>query len=207
MKNRAMVLSCLAGGVILCMSYQYSRAQTEADKPPLKIGVVSIRKIFRYCERAKRREKEIRDEEAAANAKLNKLQKDIAAAEAGLGTLRPESIDYLELARDVFRKQDSYKSQKQHYERLLALKDRQWTKALYRDILRVTGEVAKEKGLDLVFERSEPDFSMISATELLLTIQTHKLLYADADGCADITEQVRARLDQEKSEAKDQDRK
>lgn len=67
----------------------------------------------------------------------------------------------------------------------------------------MTGEVAKEKGLELVFERSEPDFSMVSAAELLLTIQTHKLLYADADGCADITEQVRARLDQEKSKAKD----
>ena len=203
MKNRAMVLSCLAGGVILCMSYQYSRAQTEADKPPLKIGVVSIRKIFRDCERAKSHEKQIRAEEDKINAELNLLKKKIDAAEAGLDTLKRESVDYLELDRDVLRKLDSYKSQKQHYERVLALKDRQWTKGLYRDILRVTGEVAKEKGLDLVFERSEPDFSMVSAAELLLTIQTHKLLYADADECADITEQVRARLDQEKSKAKD----
>jgi len=201
MKNRAMVLSCLAGGVILCMSYQYSRAQTEADKPPLKIGVVSIRKIFRDCERAKSHEKQIRAEEDKINAELNLLKKKIDATEAGLDTLKRESVDYLELDRDVLRKLDSYKSQKQHYERVLALKDRQWTKALYRDILRVTGEVAKEKGLDLVFERSEPDFSMISAAELLLTIQTHKLLYSGR--CADITEQVRARLDQEKSKAKD----
>ena len=201
MKNRAMVLSCLAGGVILCMSYQYSRAQTEADKPPLKIGVVSIRKIFRDCERAKSHEKQIRAEEDKINAELNLLKKKIDATEAGLDTLKRESVDYLELDRDVLRKLDSYKSQKQHYERVLALKDRQWTKALYGDILRVTGEVAKEKGLDLVFERSEPDFSMISAAELLLTIQTHKLLYSGR--CADITEQVRARLDQEKSKAKD----
>ena len=142
MKNRAMVLSCLAGGVILCISYQYSRAQTESDKPPLKIGVVSIRKIFRDCERAKSHEKQIRAEEDKLNATLNKLQKDIAAVEAGLGTLRRESIDYLELARDVSQKQDSYKSQQQHYERLLALKDRQWTKVLYEDVLRATGELA-----------------------------------------------------------------
>ena len=203
MKNRAMVLSCLAGGVILCMSYQYSRAQTEADKPPLKIGVVSIRKIFRDCERAKSHEKEMRAEEDKINAELNLLKKKYDAAVAGLNTLKRESVDYLELDRDVLREQDRYESQKRYYERLLALNDRQWTKALYRDILRVTGEVAKEKGLELVFERSEPDFSMISAAELLLTIQTHKLLYADADGCPDITEQVRARLDQEKSKAKD----
>lgn len=201
MKNRAMVLSCLAGGVILCMSYQYSRAQTEADKPPLKIGVVSIRKIFRDCERSKRHEKEIRAEEDKVNAELNLLKKKLDATVAGLVTLKPESVEYLELDRDVLREQDRYKSQKQHHERLLALKDRQWTKDLYRDILRVTGEVAKEKGLDLVFERTEPDFSMVSAAELLLTIQTHKLLYSGR--CADITEQVRARLDQEKSKAKD----
>ncbi|MHC4337868.1 MAG: OmpH/Skp family outer membrane protein [Planctomycetota bacterium] len=201
MKIRAMVSSCLAGGIILCMSYQYSRAQTEADKPPLKTGVVSIQRIFRDCERSKSHEKEMRAEEDKINAELNLLKKKYDAAVAGLGTLTRESVDYLELDRNVLREQDRYESQKRYYEGLLALKDRQWTKGLYRDILRVTGEVAKEKGLDLVFERTEPDFSMVSAAELLLTIKTHKLLYSA--GCADITEQVRARLDQEKSKAKD----
>jgi Skp family chaperone for outer membrane proteins len=179
------------------MSYQYSRAQTEADKPPLKTGVVSIQRIFRDCERSKSHEKEMRAEEDKINAELNLLKKKYDAAVAGLGTLTRESVDYLELDRNVLREQDRYESQKRYYEGLLALKDRQWTKGLYRDILRVTGEVAKEKGLDLVFERTEPDFSMVSAAELLLTIKTHKLLYSS--GCADITEQVRARLDQEKS--------
>jgi Skp family chaperone for outer membrane proteins len=201
MKVKAMVSSCLAGGIILCMSYQYSRAQTEADKPPLKIGVVSIQRIFRDCERSKSHEKEIRAEENKINAELNLLKKKIDAAVAGLGTLTRESVDYLELDRNVLREQNRYESQKRYYEGRLALEDRQWTKGLYRDILRVTGEVAKEKGLDLVFERTEPDFSMVSAAELLLTIQTHKLLYSA--GCADITEQVRARLDQEQSKTKD----
>ena len=202
MKIKAVALSCLAGVIVLSMGYQHSRAQTEADKPPLKAGVVNIRKIFSDCARTKRHEKEIRDEEAEVNAKLNKLQKDIAAAEAGLDTLRRESIDYLKLARDVSRERDSYESQKTYYEQLLALKDRQWTKTLYRDVLRVTRELAKEKGLDLVFERNEPDFSMIGAAELLVTIQTHKLLYADADRCPDITLDVIARLDEEESKVK-----
>jgi Skp family chaperone for outer membrane proteins len=142
---------------------------------------------------------ELKAEEDRISVELNILQKKIAAAEAGLGTLRPESSDYLELERDVRQKRDKYRLEKEYYEQLLGLKDRQWTKEFYEDILRVTGEVGKERGLDLVFERSEPDFSMVSATELLMTIQTHKLLYTG--GCVDITDEVMAGLDKESTKA------
>ena len=53
-----------------------------------------------------------------------------------------------------------------------------------------------------MFERSEPDLSEVSATGLLMTMQTHKLLYSD--GCIDITEEVMARLDKEGSKVKNE---
>ena len=51
----------------------------------------------------------------------------------------------------------------------------------------------KEKGLDLVFENSEPELSALNANELELIMGTHKLLYSG--GCLDITDEVMTRLD------------
>jgi len=205
MKVRAIVLSSLICAVVLCVGYEYSRAESEVEKPSLKMGVVSVRMVFRECERRKEHDMKLKQEEDRVNAELNKLQKEIVAAEAGLDTLKPESSDYLELDRDVKQKRAGYQSQKEFYERQLGLKDRQWTQGFYKDILRVTREIAAEKDLDLVFERSEPDFSMVSGAELLVTIQTHKLLYSA--GCSDITGDVLARLDEKRAKVKNSDSK
>ena len=202
MKVRTAVLSCLIGAVILSIGYDYSQADEKTEKPFLKVGVVSVRKIFGDCKRSERHGGELKLEENRVNAELKKLEKEIEAAEAGLETLKRESSDYLELERDVAQKRAGYKWQKAFYEDLLELKDRQWLKGFYKDILRITGEVAAEKGFDLVFERSEPDLSMVSTAGLLVTLQTHKLLYSA--GCIDITDEVMTRLDEEGSKVKNQ---
>lgn len=199
MKIRTVALCCLIVAIFLCMGYEHSRAASDAGKASLKIGVISVRKVFRDCKRRKKHEGEMKAREDKINAELTKLKKEIEAAEAGLDILTRESSDYLELERDVSQKRDSYEAQVQFYEKSLALEDRDWTKGFYRDFLGITGEVAEQKGLELVFERSEPDFSMVSAAELLMTIQTHKLLYSS--GCVDITDEVMIRLDKEASKA------
>ncbi|MHC4258875.1 MAG: OmpH/Skp family outer membrane protein [Planctomycetota bacterium] len=200
MKIRAIILSCLIGAVVLGVGYEHSRAESEVGKPSIKIGVISIRKIFQDCQRRKKHDEELRAEEQNVNVKLNELKRKIDAARAGLEAIKPDSGDYLELERDVRQKEQNYQAELQYYEKVLSLNDRQWTKQFYEDILRVSGAVAKQKGFDLVFECSEPDFSTVSAMELLTTIQTHKLLYSA--GCADITEEVMVRLDKEASNSK-----
>jgi len=67
---------------------------------------------------------------------------------------------------------------------------------LYKEILQETREVAEQRGLDLVFEKSEPELPALSAKDLALAIRMHKLLYSG--GCLDITDEVMARLDKEK---------
>jgi Skp family chaperone for outer membrane proteins len=55
--------------------------------------------------------------------------------------------------------------------------------------------VAKEKGLDIVLEKDEPEFPLSNYTELMTVISTHKVLYSS--GCVDISDEVMARLDAE----------
>ncbi len=184
------------------MTEKQAQPQTQEEpRPPepkqssagLKIAVVSIRKIFQDCKRSVSYSEEAIAEQNRIIAELEKLSKEIEAEKAGLKTLKEDSSDYMARAKELLEKQASYQAQQEFYKQQMELKDKLWTKELYQDILRIAGEIAKEKGLDLVFREDEIDFSEANTSELGLAIRTQKLLYSG--GCLDITDEVTARLD------------
>jgi Skp family chaperone for outer membrane proteins len=171
-------------------------AEPKQSSAGLKVAVVSIRKIFQGCKRGVSYREEAIAEQDRIIAELEKLSKEIEAEKAGLRTLKEGSSDYMASAKGLFEKQASYQARQEFYKQQMELKDQLWTKELYQDILRIAGEVAKEKGLDLVFREDEIDFSETNANELGLAMRVQKLLYSG--GCLDITDEVTARLDAEK---------
>ena len=198
MKIKIMVLGCLMGVVVLSVGYAYGWGKPKEEEvviPAPKIGIVSVKKIFQNCQRNIKYREEARAEQDRILVELQQLDAEIRAAETGLETRKPESADYLQLAKELAQKRASLPVQQRFYEQQLALKDQKWTEQLYKDILQETNAVARQKGLDLVFENDEPEFPAPTANELMLTIRTHKLLYSG--GCLDITDEVIARLDAE----------
>ncbi|MFA5240291.1 MAG: OmpH family outer membrane protein [Phycisphaerae bacterium] len=166
---------------------------TKQSGDGLNIAFVSIRKIFQECKRsAAYREGAIAEQDRAI-AELQALSKEIESAKAGLSTLKQDSSDYMLRAKEMFEKQASYQAKQEFYKQQMDLKDQLWTKELYQDILRITGEIAKENGVDLVFREDEIDFSETNANELGLAMRMQKVLYSG--GCLDITNEVTARLD------------
>jgi Skp family chaperone for outer membrane proteins len=162
----------------------------------LKVAVISIRKIFQECKKSVGYREEAIAEQDRIIAELEKLSKEIEAERAGLKTLKENSSDYMASTKRLFEKQANYQARQEFYKQQMGLKDQLWTKQLYQDILRIAGEIAKEKGLDLVFREDEVDFSEPDSSELGLAIRVQKLLYSG--GCLDITDEVTARLDAEK---------
>ncbi len=160
-----------------------------------KIGVVSIRKIFRDCKRSAKYRQEATRLRQQADAELVKLDNDIKAQRAGLKTLQRGSESYMVQVKGILEKQANLQAQQEFYKQQLALKEQRITEDIYGDILRITGEVAKQKGLAFVFERSEPELPTLSPTELELSMGLHKLLYSN--GCIDISDEVMTRLDSE----------
>jgi Skp family chaperone for outer membrane proteins len=73
------------------------------------------------------------------------------------------------------------------------LTQRVWAEKVYKEVLRITNELAAQKGLDMVLERSEPEFPIQNADQLMMTLSTHKVLYGG--GCLDITDDVIGELD------------
>ncbi len=137
---------------------------------------------------------EVLAEQSRTNAELQKLSKEVAASKAGLNAFKRGSNDYLVQLREVYDKQGKHNTEQEYLMQQRALKYQRWLEDLYVDILRGTGEVAKQKGLDLVVEKDEVEFPALSVENTMMAIRTHKVLYNG--GCLDITDEVVAWLDE-----------
>ena len=166
----------------------------KADLPP--IGVVSIRRIFRDCKRTAQYRQEANTERQQVNTELTKLDNEISAQKEGLKTLKTGSENYMAQVKEILEKQASLQARQEFHKQQMALKEQRITETIYGDILRITADIAKEKGLDLVFETSEPELPAPNPSQLELSMGMHKLLYGG--GCQDITDDVITRLDSEK---------
>jgi Skp family chaperone for outer membrane proteins len=195
MKTKVIVLGFLACIIILSLGYQPGQAKPKEQNKdnPLKIGVVSIRRIFKDCKEIARYRQQTMEERDKLVAELDKLSKEIEAERAGLKTLKEDSSDYMERIKSIMEKQARLQALEDFHKQHLTLKEQRITEEIYQNILSKTSKVAAEKGLNLVFERSEPEFPASSNNELIMTISSHKLLYSD--GCQDITDEVIAELD------------
>ncbi len=198
MNIKTMVLGCLAGMIVLAMGYpdggnRDSQAQTKVNEPALNIGVVSIGRALRNCKATvKYRERAIAENEKMT-IEEERLSKEIPALAAGLKAFKPGSSDYLARYRELLQKQSDLKTLQEFNPRQRVLRDLQWTQDLYKEILRITKELAAEKGLDLVLGADEPTFPIQRYDELMMTLSTHKVLYSN--GCVDLTNEVVTRLD------------
>jgi len=209
MKAKTMFLGCLAGVVILAMGYpdggnrdsqtQLASAKAEAVAGPkanelaLNIGVVSIGRALRNCKATVKYRERVIAENGEMDIGEERLSKEIQALAAGLKALKPSSSDYLARYRELLQKQGELKALQEFNPRRRMLREMQWTQDLYKEILRITKELAKEKGLGLVLGADEPTFPIQRYDELMMTLSTHKVLYSN--GCVDLTNEVVARLD------------
>ena len=107
--------------------------------------------------------------------------------------LKQGSADYLSGMKDVFDKQASLQAKQEYFKRQMDMREKTVVEQLFKDVIKATGEVAKDKGLDIVLEKSDPDLPAANTNELTLTISTHKVLYSA--GCDDITDAVMAKVD------------
>ena len=193
MKTKAVIISCLMAAAIVALNYQHSWAESQQQPSSFKIGVVNIERVFQECKRNARYVEQSRAEQQKIISELEKISKEIDAEKAGLKTLKPGSPDYVELMKQMFQKQASLQAQQEFHKQHMTLKDQKWTEQLYEDILDTVEQAAKQKKLDLVLTKDQISLPAQSATELMMTIRTHKILYSA--GCINITGEIIAKLD------------
>ncbi|MCJ7693516.1 MAG: OmpH family outer membrane protein [Sedimentisphaerales bacterium] len=193
MKIKTLVVIVFLAAIVLLVGYEVGLGESEGDSSELKVGIVSMRRVLQECKRSAKYRQEALAERDRVLAELERLQAEIGADQAALKTRKVGSNDYMALLKEMLDKQASLQAQQKFYEQQVGVREQTMIEGLYKDILKVVGEVAEEKGLALVFEKSEPELPAVSASDLMRTIDTNKLLYSG--GGLDISDEVIARLD------------
>ena len=191
MKSRTVIMCVVICVVALMATWEYGYAAS-ASGSGSRIGVVSVRTVFNKT----RHQIEFRSQAIARRRRdqtaWEDLGREVQAGEEDLQTRNPGTADYLQRLQAVMDGRAKLESRKQFIEQQNALENKLWTEKLYQETLKIVGALAKERGLDLVLERTEPNFPMAS-DELMATLGTHKVLYAGAE--IDLTQEVLKRLD------------
>jgi len=191
MKIKAAILVVLMSVILIGMSLDGVLA-AEDEKGSLKVGVVSVRRILLECTRATTYREQVMVEGQKLEQELQQLSQEVDRDKAGLSAFKSGSSDYMALLKQVFEKQGKLQAQQEFFKQQMSMLEQGIIEQLFKDIIVMTETVAKEKGFDLVFEKSEPELPAANSNELTLTISTHKLLYSG--NSEDITSEVLARL-------------
>lgn len=193
MKVKTVVLSCLMGVAVLFFVHEFSFAQPILDAPTSKIGLISVSRAMRDCKatvgfgaKAKAEAEQMASAEKALNDEINILTGGVRALVRG-------TADYMAQYKLLVQKQWELKAMQEFNREQRTLSQQGWAEKVYQEILRITKEVAEQKGLHLVLQRTEPEFPTQNADQLMMAISTHKVLYGA--GCVDITDEVIAELD------------
>ncbi len=184
------------GGVVVCAlalfaALDHGRAASQ-PVPPTRIGVVSLGDVFKDSQKHAQHNAQAMARIAQGRGQLDNLRKEVEGDEAELKTFKEGTPDYAQQLQVVLEKRARLQGQQDFLKQQSLLEEKTWRENLFQAFTKATKEIAKDKGLDLVLERTEPEFP-VSSDELMITLYTHKVLYAD--GCVDLTAEVTARLD------------
>ena len=191
MKSRTMIIGSVICAVALWATLGYSGAAPSAGSGS-KIGVVSVRTVFNTTQQQVQYRTQAIAKQGRARAQLENLAQAIQASEAELKTLKQGTADYLKQMQSVIQQRAQLEGQQEYLKQQRLVEDKLWMEKLYQETLKIVATLAQEKGLDLVLERTEPEFP-ISSDELMATFSTHKVLYSA--GSVDLTKEAISRLD------------
>ena len=182
--------------VVVFGSFEYGRAKSKKDFVPPRIGIVDTSMVHENTKKRAAFEDIIKAENQRISDELRKISKELEDLRLDLNTRKYGSEDYMSLMQQIMNKQANLQAQEKFYEQQLLMKTQRWTEELYVKILQAVEKVAKDNGLDMVFERDQIELPAASANELIISLKTHKLLYSAKH--LDLTDEVLAELDSKK---------
>jgi Skp family chaperone for outer membrane proteins len=194
MSKKTILACCVTAVVVAALIYDGNVAESKSEPAgSVKIGVVSIKRVFDESKKYASFEEEMTSEREQVLAQLEKARADIEAEKAGLKTLKPGSTEYMGQVKVLIEKQAKLDAEQEFQQQRIVVKRRQWVEQMHSDIVRTAAEVAKKRGLDLVLQNSEIDIAGVPDDMLVLSILARTVMYAG--GCVDITDEVMAQLD------------
>jgi Skp family chaperone for outer membrane proteins len=154
---------------------------------------MSIKKIFDESQRYVKYKEDMTEQQQKIFAEIEKAKAEYDAGVAGLKTIKVGSDEYMERMKELVAKKANLNAQQEYYSTQMSMKERAWILSLYKEIVGIATNIAREKGLDLVLENSEIELETIPDEMLVMNMLLRTTVHAE--GCIDITQEVISRLD------------
>lgn len=196
MKNSKHIGVFAVIALIVLGAYQHGKLNAVSAVAPAKIGVVNVTNVLENCQKHKQWQEKMQSEQSQMKAQFGKMDDELKALDANLKLRTPGSEDYLKLLQELTEKSAIADAKNKFYQDKVTAEMQRWTELLYQEMLKVVGDLAKEKGLDMVIADELLDLPSPSLRDFMLTIKTKKMLYYNQN--YDLTGDVLAALDKAK---------
>ena len=185
----------VAAVILLVMMgvYQQGKLGAYSATSAPKIGVVNVTKVLENSQKHKKWQEKMQAEQTQTREQFTKMEQEIEALQANLKLRTPGSEDFLKLREEMAEKNALLEAKTDAYRARIEAQMQTWTESLYQEMLKVTEQVAKDKGLDMIIADELMDLPSPSLRDFMLTIKTKKMIYYNAK--FDLTDEVLAALD------------
>jgi Skp family chaperone for outer membrane proteins len=174
-------------GLVNLWAQQGTRAQ------PVSAAVVDVEAVFQSLDEQAEIEASINDQITQIQQWRQGMENELKAIQGEMDILSPDSPEFDQLQEQANQKLVELQVKLQYEQRRVEAEKAIQLEGLYRKILDMVEQIAKEQGYDLVlFKDRTPRIRNANQQQLAALIQVRKLLYS-RDGL-DITDQVTQRL-------------
>ena len=191
MKSRTSIVFVIFAMVLLFGVYhEFGNAASKKGFLPARTGVVNMQKVLIEGDKNKSWDIMIQAEAEGMRSELTQLRNEILAGDEKLKTKSPDSSDYTRLSRELMEKTATLKAKEEFFQQDMMSRQQRWAEKSFKEVLKATEAVAKDKGLDIVLVKEEYQWPLNNANELMLVMRTTKVLYSSEE--LDVTDAVLA---------------
>ncbi len=191
----AWVLVPVAAVSVLVGLWRNASAATDATKADVPIGVVDMVKVFNENDQWKAINTGLTRKRQGQDAEAEKFKEQIAAKQKQLDAYHPDSPDWLKCSEELL----SLNTKAEVWARLEKARTermkKQWVEKNYADVTKAIADVAKKRGLAIVFTREEIEPNTEDSARLFAQIINRKVVYHEPG--LEITQDVLKKVNDE----------
>ena len=190
----------LAGSILVTQGLGQPGAEPERARSMgagARVAVLDFVRIFDECAQIKHLNETIRDKETEIQTEAQQRKKVIENKQVELSAFQRGTPDFETRRKELMRLTIEANAWLQASEQDLERERFDWTRIIYEKALRVSAEIAKSQGFDVVIQHKEfkPDGIEPTVASIRRVIQQRNLVYHVPE--IDITDRVIRRLDEQ----------
>lgn len=199
---KMMALACAT--LLIAGIYSYSAAQStqgsSTQPAATRVAVCDIVEVFNNYAKADELSLQLETRRQKIQKDSEERTRQIEDLKAEIGALKPGSPQYTDRTEQLWRLQAEQEASQNAESAVIGNWHHEATKQMYDEIIDVVGQVAHQKGYDMVLFHSTEEVKSDTTPELLAQISRRTVLYSAED--LDVTADVIAQLNDEYHKSK-----